>query len=356
MSRQVGLSYGTAIDDYQQGLQLIETSAREQIENETADLQRQVGTLSSASQLNEASADDLHQRVVATREAAAALRTHWRTRQSDFSVVKGSFYLIMWLILIFADISILGQFIARFLNYDWFDPLIQQTFIQVLFSNPVVAVALFPDLFWLIASVLLMGLFIKVWLDHYFLGPASPNPHAERLPTLTMPPISMRFIIDTTFLALTILSILVIGSARVTVPLPKAPGPYPSFVSALLGVCLPLISAGFFIAGYEILARRFALWRLERLEIKTTRRTDQARREANETRTQLLALVAKRDRVASGDYQKQTLLSARAEFDKGYLEGLTQLLTPARDQSLRTLLLPIALRKALSSKSNLSLG
>jgi len=90
-----------------------------------------------------------------------------RQATSLFSVPKGVLYLLLAILLLLADVSLLGQVAAEFFNYDWRTRVGggYQTFSELLFTDPVGAFREFPDLLWLTLAILLMSLFAKLWRD-----------------------------------------------------------------------------------------------------------------------------------------------------------------------------------------------
>lgn len=107
-------------------------------------------------------------------------------------------------------------------------------------------------------------------------------------------------------------------------------GAYPRFTLAVLGVAIPLISAGFFVKGFDAFSKRQALRRVGGLANRSRRRISKTRQLIADQREKILALE-KEVELLGNDKHRQ-LLTARAQhqYRRGYAQGLRDLVTDER--------------------------
>jgi hypothetical protein len=167
MSFELGRSFGQGLEDYQAGLEMVRSGVR-------ADLSRQLYSLLERQEHGKARLDSLASferslrgRLASLNQVKRSIEERRETAPAEFSWVKGLLYMSISVLLIFADVAILGQVIAQFLGYPWYDPNVDQTFAQLVFTMPQQAFRSFPDLFFLTLALLLIGFFVKIWKDWY---------------------------------------------------------------------------------------------------------------------------------------------------------------------------------------------
>ena len=156
-------------------------------------------------------------------------------------------------------------------------------------------------------------------------------------------------------MALALISVLMISIARFSVPImtergQELPGWLPYLVSAVLGFTFPLVSAGFFIRGSDVLGNRFRLWRLSRDVRQLAQKAADARNVTADLVSQLTLLRDRKTRHASKDFLHTELQVRKAEFDAGYRDGILKLFTATEGETIYDKLKPIVLRKLLSGR------
>jgi len=271
------------------------------------------------------------------RTDAQALDEERNLVPSGFSVVKGLFYLALSLLLILADFGLLGQVTARFLGYPWYSNGV--SFVSLLFTQPLSAIGRFPDLFFLVLSVLLLGFFLKVWQDVEDSNLEGWRGLRER-------------IVFSTLLVCSLLSIILMSAARLgmrfgdTTAYEGNPH-FPGIVTFVLGFTLPLVSAGFFARGYDALEKRYQLFRIcRRLQYNEFVEAwlSEKKASADAEVTKLQQLLEQFD----GDESLEDLVRARQDdFDTAYYDAAFQLLdSPRLVERLR----PVAVRRAITRR------
>jgi hypothetical protein len=250
------------------------------------------------------------------------------------------------MLLIGADISILGQVVARFLKYDWFNSQTGRSFPQTLFSNPVKAFYLFPDLFCLILGVLMAGFFLKVWYEAVEEVWGRPKEEVSLA--------RFRLWLYSIIFLLSIAIILAMAYARLIVPVGnftgattgQPAGPLaPRVISAVLGLSLPLVGAGFFLRGWSLLAPRANLWRLSLREWQYDRRRNGLSLALSNESSALGTLRAELGTME--EEESKAISAAHQEFSLGYREGIARLFTRLPGQSIQERVRPIAIRTML---------
>lgn len=268
------------------------------------------------------------------RTEAQALDEERNEVPSSFSVVKGLFYLALSLLLIVADFGLLGQVTARFLDYPWYSNGI--SFVSLLFTQPLAALGRFPDLFFLVLSVLLLGFFLKVWRDVEDSKLKGLRGLRER-------------IVFSTLLACSLVSIILMSAARLGMRFGSTTAydgdpHFPGIVTFVLGFTLPLVSAGFFAHGYDALERRCRLFRLcRRLQynefVEAWLSEKKASADAEFTRLQQL--------LDGNESIEELVRERQTAFDTAYYDAVFQLLdSPRLVERLR----PVAVRRAIARR------
>ncbi|HEX2252462.1 MAG TPA: hypothetical protein VHQ65_04255 [Thermoanaerobaculia bacterium] len=342
-----GRSAGSRLEERTQALDAIRLHSERQVQQQRTDLRRVVAPLEKAAARREHRCELLASLVDRLRAQKRQLDLERDRLPSEFSLIKGGLYLVLSLALILADISLLGQVSARFLNYSWFSGDVP--FSKLIFSDPITALAEFPDLLWLVLSVLLLGFFLKVWRD---VDDADPR---TELQTPVRRGRRERWIF--TFLLICALaSVFLMSAARLTMSfegeaavtpevVPQATGiNFPGFVSFVLGFSLPLVSAGFFVRGYEALEKRYRLFRVSR-RLQCNELLYSWLRGRNERlETEIERLHRESQRLSEpGDLEAQ-IAAHQEDFERGYDEARRELLTST---NLVERLRPVVLERAL---------
>jgi len=277
------------------------------------------------------------------RSVYRGLESHRNEAPSEYSVTKGLLYVALAILLILADISVLGRVAADFLGYDW--RIDGRTFSQWVFFDYKGALARFPDLFWLTLAVLVSGFFLKVWRDSWSLWDRSKNAWRG------MGKWDFVMFLLMTFLA--VASFGLMASARLEVGLGEGSdgeelSAWARWVSFVLGLALPLVSTGFFIKGYDAISRRVLLfrlhWRFQWLEWRF-RRLVRKRTELEGTLGEIRSTLQEAEDSA---YRESVQRRVLARGVHGYLEGLRGLLDPGSAGVTRRIR-PVLLARALLS-------
>ena len=310
--RELGRRYGVSLGDYGAGLMELDAVAQAQADVNLRRHREESARTAAALMKAQAVCLEIKDRLDLLAENRKSAARRREDSPAQFSLVKGLLYLSLAILLILADISILGQVIARFLGYNWRSSS-GKTFAQLIFTDAPRAFHEFPDLFCLTIAILLIGFFTKVWRDSYLttLG-ASPR-RIDRA----------EFWLYSGMLLLALSAVIAMAMARLTMDVGGSQGWPTRIVSTLLGLALPLVGAGFFLKGYDSLAERWELWRLSiqgifysvmdwhwrgRLEHLNSVRGSRAEREAE-------ILAAQANEIAA----------LRSAFSQGYRDGIAAL-------------------------------
>lgn len=339
MAREVGRLYGEALDGPALGLQAVEAAARVETSEAISKLSDEVRILEAKLASLETSGGRFLERsnIVAARRLEEARRRD--INPAEFSAVKGILYTALSILLLLADVSILGQVIARFLGYDW-RLKDGRTFAQLVFTAPREAFHGFPDLFCLTLAILLMGFFVKVWRD------------ARKSDSLTGTDTSVRSVdrtdywIYTILLLLAITAVVAMTATRLTLDVGKAKGLLPRLVSTIVGLTLPFVSAGFFLKGYDVLSSRFALWRVSCADILYSIPAAFIEKKKSRLRAELESRNAIRIKMASPDHLNSLIARRKAEFVEGYRDGIYRLFSAGG--SIVSRVRPLAIKLLLS--------
>lgn len=318
-----GVSFGKDVGWLQSGISLARAEAKEELEVSARHFEAEVATLSAESIVLKGKIAVLGERRQSQLKARSALEEDRLRASADFSVFKGVFYSITAVLLILADISVLGRVAAEFLGHDWRGG--GRTFSQVLFSQPWVALRSFPDLFWLTIAVLLSGFFLKVWRDSWSSWDAEKGAWRRGG--------KADFILFSVLGAFALSSIVFMASARFTIDLSSsgeqsASSSFARLVAFALGLGLPLASAGFFIKGYDALSKRA---NLGALTIRCSRMDGEywgLVKSAEENDLQIIWKKEEISRLRSSDTQRERAAAAEARFIEGYRVGLVSALAP----------------------------
>lgn len=342
MSFEIGRTMGQGLEDYEAGLEIVRSGVRADLSRHLYSLLEQkergaarldlLGSFESGLRGRLSSLNEVMRRIEARREAAPA----------EFSWVKGLLYMSISVLLIFADVAILGQVIAQFLGYPWYDPDVDQTFAQLVFTVPEQAFRSFPDLFFLTLALLLIGFFVKIWKDWYAIR-FDGDRQLRKIDRL-------KFLLYTILAVLAFVSVGIMAAARLTVNLGNTSDMLARTASAILGLALPMVSAGFFLEGYDCLAARGLLWRLSltawiyRLPLYWF--TGRRRRLAGELATPTRTIQGLED----AGHVEQATHEAILAYSRGYQEGVRDLFAGGAGGSLYEKLLPIAMRRRVVAK------
>lgn len=334
---RIGLEYGSVLGRRREGLEMMETQLRavwqEALHEATARRDLLESQLKNLEGLTEQAAKAVK---VATDEQQR-LEQLRRDQPSDFAMVKGILYLVLSVLLVAADVSILGQVLARLLDYDWRIPGVSYTFGTLFFKAPLQAFQEFPDLFCLTLSVLVIGLFIKVWLDTLEIR-LKEGRGANRF-------LKVKTYLFTLFFLFSVVTVISLASARLIIPIGTIPGVYPQVVAFILGLSLPFVSAGFFVRGYEVVSLRWELWQTTRKSKRLQSRRRRYQKKLEGLRETLLSVNSAAQGLEQEEHRQEVLAALRAAFSSGYQEGVKRLLQPDPASSLADKFRPIAVSR-----------
>jgi hypothetical protein len=182
----------------------------------------------------------------AQSERADALKAEYNARPERFSIVRGSLFMLFAGSALIGDVVFLGFVLADLLGVGVRDAATGLTFVQMIFLYPIEAFATFPDIAMLSFSVLSIGFLVKLWHDveHEESGASRSWRWTVRI-----------------IMAGAVVTLICISGVRLYMEIPGIDNLFARFVTALLGVTLPLVSALFFVEGLDRLGRRFQLSR-----------------------------------------------------------------------------------------------
>lgn len=340
MSAELGYSLGEGLESYQEGLVLTVNQVKGELAMEKTRLKEEIERLSAGRDSLLRVERSLQGRLVLANQPRLRVEQRREAASAEFSLVKGTLYIGISALLIFADISILGQVFAQLLGYPWVHPVTRRTFTQQLFTDPSQALKDFPDLLYLTVSLLLIGFFIKIWKDWYAIR--FDNERSLRRSD------HLKFILYSMLLMMSVVSVVLMASARLTFDMGEASGNLSRAASAFLGLTLPFVSAGFFMEGYDCLASRGLLWRLSLMAwlYRAPLFLWAARRRRADAALKVCALALEQ---LESDEHRQKLLGAReVAYAHGYREGVKSLLASPGPGELYGKLRPIAVRRLLA--------
>jgi hypothetical protein len=335
-AKEAGRSYGGKLGDFATGLKEVEAWVSREISGSLNSARGEIARLEADLESLKLAQEEVGSRRTMLTGNWQAIVTRREGVPAQFSLVRGLIYISLSFLLILADISILGQVIARFLGYNWRN---QQglTFAQLILSSPLRAFREFPDLLCLTLALLLMGLFVKVWRDSY-LNTLSENP--RRIDRA-------EFRLYSSLLCMAALAIIMMAAARLTLDVGSSQGTFTRIVSAFLGLALPFVGAGFFIKGYDSLAERFELWRLSYQRIIYYLANRRYQRQVKRTEGQLEAKNSLEKELSSQEYCDAEFNLVRGAFSQGYREGLGYLFSGV---GLAERVRPVLVARILSGK------
>lgn len=319
MIENLGRSHGNRLLAFQVGLRMADVAAGEEVLQTRA----RTAELAAASKRSHARQQervnrrrDAYQRAFAS---LASLQAEKHRVPSEFSFVKGTTYLGLSLLLLLADFTLLGQVLARFLGLPWYtDDRNTTTFAQVFLRDPIQAYGMFPELLLLTVGVLILGMSGKLLRDTY-LPVTTPSVANTRQ--------RIEFWAAMVLCVLSLVLLIAVASVRFLFDASDdLVGMFPRGVSALIGIILPLLSAGFFIKGYDQLSSALALtgarvrllFRDRFLSFAEHRLTVLDREGAGHSTRELA--------VNSNAFHQMVVSKFRGEYATGYQEGLTALM------------------------------
>jgi len=313
---QLGRSEGRRFGSPKSALRSIVAYERQRLDNLSTELSGEIERVTDDENEIAERAEQLDEEYRDGREHLLRTRRDREKATSDYSLVKGVFYLIMAVLLVFADLAIIGKVSAIFLGYTWRS----QSGVKFsdIFFDPVGVFVEFPDLLWLTLSILLMGFFMKVWRDSWFAYDKEEG--RWRWPG------KFDFLIFTVLLLLALSSLVAMAGTRLAVSLGDSNGWYAKFVMFILGLSLPLVSAGFFMKGYDALAKRWELWRLSWVEKRAFKRKEAELVKLGALRKQRADMERRLLNIADSGYRECSVIQARERYRRGFGEGLGETL------------------------------
>lgn len=339
---ELGRTMGQGLESQEAGLEMIRRSIQADLNLKKDPFLREHGRGAARLGTLRRIEAGLAGRLASVNQSRSGVEARRDAAPAEFSWVKGLLYMGISILLIFADVAILGQVIAQFLGYPWYDPDTDRTFAQLVFTVPSQALRSFPDLFFLTLALLLIGFFVKIWKDWYAI-----RFDEERGLRRTD---KLKFVLYTVLVLLALLSVGLMAGARFTIDLGSTSGTLTRAASALLGLALPLVSAGFFLEGYDCLAARGLLWRLSFVGwfYRVLSYWTESRRRRVEA--ELEAPRRAIEELDSSEHRAKATQEALLAFSRGYTEGVKQLLAEGAAGSLYERLRPIAVRRLLVPK------
>jgi hypothetical protein len=307
---QLGRQYGSSLGDYALGLQEVEAAAQEKADEALRQQREELARSRAALTKAESVCGDIKERLDLLAENRRIAAKRREESPAQYSLVKGLLYLGLSILLILADISILGQVIARFLGYTWRSQS-GQTFAHLIFTDVPKAFRDFPDLFCLTIAILLIGFFIKVWRDSYLTILGDSPRRIDKA----------EFWLYSCMLLLALIAVIAMAAARLTLDVGGSQGWPTRIVSTILGLALPVVGAGFFLKGYDSLAERWELWRLSVQQIVYSLLNWRW-----QSRVSRLKYLVPPDHEVETEMIKDIEVAAlRSAFSQGYKEGVVAL-------------------------------
>jgi hypothetical protein len=340
MAEEIGEAFGLALEDYAIGIRLVESAGLDEVNRRREQAARASESARDEHARAAAAYEDLEDRwkqrvaLVAGREATR------RRTPSDFSSIRGGMYLGISILLLLADFTLLGQVLARFLGLKWSDQD-GVSFAIAFLRNPIGAYREHPELMLLTLGILVLGMSGKLLRDTYL---SARTGNAEATPN------RLEFYASFVLCVLAMATLTAVSAVRLSLPLGEVDNSFSRAVSALLGLVLPLLSAGFFIKGYDQIANGFslalekALCRLEQVRLR------KRSRHVRHLEGAVARTTAAQTELDSADFAQSVIHKQRLAFEIGYRRGLDRLL-PAGTRGLYARLQPILLRRVLSQRS-----
>lgn len=268
--------------------------------------------------------------LAAAREREAAHREReevWRKRTEDlverreqspggFSLVKGTLYIVFSIALLFGDMVLLMEVASIYFALDvilddgttYMDLLFSGDFLRLLQS--------FGGLVGLTIAVLLCGMFLKIWRD---IGHPDPQIAKRR-----------ERILFSMLLVLALLGVVGMSVARLQVNPAAAQSTGLSLlaqvVSAVLGLALPLVSAGFFIKGYDAWESRYQMFRAHCAQGWHGLRAWLVANKVAQQQGRIDRLESVHGPSTSLAALDAQLVQARVDYQRGYYEGVRALM------------------------------
>jgi hypothetical protein len=175
----------------------------------------------------------------------SALRVSKVQAPEQFSLVRGVMFLCVGILAIAGDITFLGGVLATLVGADLRDPLTQQTFARLAFSDPLLALERFPEVAVLTVSVLLVGFVVKVWHDAHRQYRRDGSDGAW-------------YVIASVVSASGLLMLASVAFIRLQQPLETGDSQSARIVSTILGLVLPTFGTICVMTGMERLTPEFS--------------------------------------------------------------------------------------------------
>jgi hypothetical protein len=318
--REVGQKDGSILADRNAGLTAALSFARTSLDVLTAAKRTEVITANGRAEVEAARSETAASHAARCHEELMRIRNERDNSPVDFSLIKGSLYVLLSVLVLVADMAILGEVFGAVLNAEFYFE--NKSFVTLLLTDPGQAFKLSPALLVLMIAVLVMGMALKLARDHFGSVRASSGP-LRRLENLVV----------IAFVLASVLVVAIVALVRYQTPLAQGSAPDPTatvgatneviqILSAALGLFLPFISAVYFIKGYEQIANRlrlFTRWALHWLALmhfrRATRKAALARAQCEQVQQELAVYER------PGSFEK-LLDEVRAGYRTGYAEGV----------------------------------
>ncbi len=343
MSKERGFMYGLTLKESSEGIKSLEYEVNNEVDEYILRLDKKINDLQVKKNSKELSKQSLIEKLTKLLTVKNDLEQLKKDNPAEFSLFRGIFYSILCILLILGDIAILGAVIAQFLNQSWRAAIGNKTFGNLIYTNPIKAFTEFPDLFSLTLSILMMGFFLKIFLDSLNARKIMKEKGKTNYKLL--------FGIITTIFILSFIAVLVMAIARLTVPIGSGANReaelFQRITSMILGLALPYVSAGYFIKAIDKFSNIFRLLKLNIQEIFLTFRINRYESSILAITQQINSDQIFKSKISSDDYKKKLLSERVDEFIQGYDEGVIKLLTPEGTATVYQKLKPLAVSKIL---------
>ncbi|MGA2623841.1 MAG: hypothetical protein ABSF91_08320 [Bacteroidota bacterium] len=336
--RELGYLQGKILADTAKDSKEIEQQVLENLSEEKRKHHQKLASLKVRLEFLDKAIHLTDQRIAQLRQEIERLWKDRMTNPAQYALLKGLFYLLLAVLMILADVPVLGRAAQHFIpDIPWRDEE-GTPFTQILFSNPANAWRSFPDLLLLVLAILCLGLFTKPWLDSV----TAIDSQAQKTRTERV----LFVIISILF----VLSVLTVGAMAYVRYDQAGDDRVRGVVTALMGFALPFISAGFFMKAYPILANR-----LNHLSFSVRARIQTWWLEyRGKKREKLYMEIEEHDQILRERdlpaYASNLIALSQAEYADGYADGFSELLRKTDGRTLFQKLTPIALRRISSRR------
>jgi hypothetical protein len=218
-------------------------------------------------------------------------------------------FLSVGILAIAGDITFLGGVLATLVGANLRDPLTQQTFARLAFSDPLLALERFPEVSVLTVSVLLVGFVLKLWHDAHRQHRRDPSDKAG-------------YVIASVVSIGGVLMLAFVAAIRMQQPLDSDDSHLGRFASTMLGLVLPAFGTVCVMTGMDRLgALSRLLWHTACRPLLNWRLRPLVTAQAEAQKCLIEAEQAVNAAAGAGRATEIALL-LEAEFKIGYRDGV----------------------------------